>query len=136
MSSERYSSELGLSMLQRAATGNALELSERERNAFEVARFLAEFEMGGMSGYFFNTGPAITKATAASNAFAAYGYLDIRAVIHEALAVFARERDHAERRVWSEVLRDVDPNGELDRIEGRLSELLASFERDESEASS
>lgn len=52
MSSERYSSELGLSMLQHAATGNALELTERERNALEVARFIAEFELGGVSGYF------------------------------------------------------------------------------------
>jgi hypothetical protein len=132
VSSERYSSELGLSLLQRAATGNALELSERERHALEVARFIAEFELGGVSGYFFNTGAAIEKATAAGDAFAAYGNLDIRAVIREALAVVARERDHGERRVWSDVLRDVDPNGELDGIERRLNELLDSFARDES----
>jgi hypothetical protein len=98
---------------------NALAPAERE--LFHIQDFIIEYEMGGMSGYFYNRLPDLDGIRAAVAAMRRHGLPELAPLVGEAAELFTGYTDPPS--TWGEVLRLYDPGHRLDELEGRIGAL-------------
>ena len=98
-------------------------LSPGERELFRIQDFVIEYEMGGLSSYFYNRLPDLDGIRAAVAAMRRHRLVELAALLEEATELFAGYTDPEPPTTWEAVCRKYDPSerlGELDRRIGAL----------------
>lgn len=94
-----------------------------ERDLFRIQDFIIEYEMGGLSGYFYNRLPDHGTIQAAVTAMKANGLVELAGLLQVAASLFTGYVETSARATWGEVLRKHDPNSRFDCIERRIRAL-------------
>jgi hypothetical protein len=94
-------------------------LSPEDRELFRIQDFVIEYEMGGLSGYFYNRLPDLAGIQAAATAMRRQGLTELAALLGEAARLFAGYADPDPPTPWSDVCRRYDPAGRLDDFDKR-----------------
>ena len=98
-------------------------LSPADRDVFRIQDFIIEYEMNGISGYFYNRLPDVKGIFAAVAAMRECGLAQLADLLEEAATLFANFSDPPVSARWSDLLTRYDPEGALDRIDRRISAL-------------
>jgi hypothetical protein len=98
-------------------------LSPADRELFRIQDFIIEYEMGGLSGYFYNHLPDLDGIRGAVTAMQRHGLSELAALLGEAAGLFAGYTDPDPRTTWAEVCRRYDPAGRLDELDRRIGAL-------------
>jgi hypothetical protein len=98
-------------------------LAPADRELFYIQDFIIEFEMGGLSGYFYNRLPDLPRMQAAVGAMRQHGLNELAALLGEAAGLFAGYANPDPRSTWGEVLGRYDPSGRLDELGRRITAL-------------
>lgn len=98
-------------------------LTPADRGLFRIQDFVIEYEIGGLSSYFYNRLPDLDGIHAAVEAMSRHGLVELAALLEEAAGLFAGYADPEPPTTWEAVCRQYDPSerlGELDRCIGAL----------------
>ena len=98
-------------------------LSPLDRELFSIQDFIIDFEMDGLSGYFYNRLPDLGVILAAVAAMRRHGLPELAALLDEAAGLFAGYADPDPPTTWSEVLRRYDPAERLNELAKRIRTL-------------
>ena len=110
--------------LNRGKESVALDLkAPADRELFRIQDFIIDYEMGGLSGYFYNRLPDLTGIRAAVAAMRRHGMSELAALLDEAAGLFAGYTDPDPPSTWAEVCRRYDPAGRLDELGRRIGAL-------------
>jgi hypothetical protein len=99
----------------------SLDVDEKE--LFRIQDFIVEFEMNGLSGYFYNKVPDISAIHAAVAAMRKHGFDELARLLAEALRPFDTYVEPVVPTTWSTVVKAYDPNRVLESISRRISNL-------------
>lgn len=98
-------------------------LSPTDREFFRIQDFIIEYEMGGMSSYFYNRLPDRDRILAAVAAMRRHGLPELAALLAEAAELFAGYVEPVSSTTWSEILQEYDPRGRLNELHGPIDAL-------------
>jgi hypothetical protein len=98
-------------------------LSADDRELFRIQGFIIDYEMGGLSGYFYNRLPDLAGIRAAIAAMRRHRLLELAALLDEAAGLFAGYTDPDPQTTWEAVRRRYDPAGRLDELGRRIGAL-------------
>ncbi len=98
-------------------------LSPADQELFRIQDFIIEYEMGGLSSYFYNRLPDLDRILAAVAAMRRHDLPELAALLAEAAELFAGYVEPAPPTTWSEVLRRYDPAGRLNELHGPINAL-------------
>jgi hypothetical protein len=122
-------------------------LSPADRELFRIQDFILEYEMNGLSGYFYNRLPDLGEISAAVDAMRTHELRELAALLSEAARLFAgyadpdppttwgeavtADSDESDSgyadpdppTTWCEVLRRYDPTDRLSDLESRIGAL-------------
>jgi hypothetical protein len=98
-------------------------LSLADRELFDVQDFIIEFEMGGLSGYFYNRLPDLAGIERAVTAMRRLGFGRLADLLGQAASLFSEYQDPVTPTTWNDVRRAHDPTGRLDAIHAEISAL-------------
>jgi hypothetical protein len=108
-------------------------LTRRELELFRIQEFILGYEMGGLSGYFYNQLPDLDRILSAVAAMRRHGLAELAALVGEAAGLFAGYDDTDLPNTWGDVLERYDPADRLDVLEERIRTLdnygLAGMDR-------
>jgi hypothetical protein len=110
-------------VFDRALRDGVDTLSPGDRELFRIQDFVIEYEMGGLSAYFYNRLPDLDGIHAAVAAMRRHGLADLAALLVEAAGLFAGYTDSDPPATWGEVCRRYDPAGRLDELHDRIAAL-------------
>jgi hypothetical protein len=98
-------------------------LSPTERELFSIQDFIIEYEMGGLSSYFYNRLPDLKRILAAVAAMRRHSLSELATLLGEAAELFAGYVESAPSKTWNEILREYDPADRLNELHGRIDAL-------------
>jgi hypothetical protein len=98
-------------------------LTPADRELFLIQDFIIVYEMGGLSGYFYNKLPEIDRITEAVAAMSYRGLRELAELLREAAKLFDGHIDSDTRATWGDVLRHYDPTRRLDELDRRIGAL-------------
>lgn len=98
-------------------------LSPADRELFRIPDFIIDYEMGGLSAYFYNRLPDLDGIQATVAAMQRYGLAKLAALLDEAARLFDGYTDPDPPTTWTEVCRRYDPAGRLDELDSRIGAL-------------
>jgi hypothetical protein len=98
-------------------------LSPSDRELFRIQDFIIEYEMGGVSGYFYNRLPDLDGILAAVAAMQQHGLAEVAALLGEGAALFAGYTSPDPPTTWGEVRGRYDPAGRLDELDSSIGAL-------------
>jgi len=98
-------------------------LSAAELELFRIQDFIIEFEMNGLSGYFYNRLPDRDDILATIAAMQSRGASELAAHLGEGLDLFSGYVESDSVTTWGDVLRRFDPTERLESIHRRISAL-------------
>lgn len=98
-------------------------LQPDERELYLIQDFIIEYEMNGLSGYFYNRLPDTQLIASTVAAMRRYALTALAAELQESLNLFRGYADPDPPTTWSEVLRQYDPEDRLHTIAERISAL-------------
>jgi hypothetical protein len=98
-------------------------LTPADRELFRIQDFIIDFEMGGLSGYFYNRLPDLDGILAAVASMRRYGLPELATLVGEAAGLFAGYADPDPPSTWDEVRRRYDPVGRLDELDRLIGAL-------------
>ena len=92
-------------------------LSSIDRELFCIQDFIIEYEMNGMSGYFYNWLPDVGGILAAVAAMRKHGLPELASILGKAAELFVGYVDPDPPTTWEVVLRQYDPTNRLTDLE-------------------
>ena len=98
-------------------------LSIEDQELFRIQDFIIDYEMGGLSGYFYNRLPDLDGIRAAVAAMQRHRLTELAALLGEAVGLFAGYADPDLPSTWGEVVRRYDPAGRLDELDRLIGAL-------------
>lgn len=98
-------------------------LTPDECDLFLTQDFIIEFEMNGLSGYFYNRLPDLEIIAHAALAMRHLGAYELSSLVSEAIKLFKNYKEPSAVATWNEVIKEYDPHGVLQAIETRIYEL-------------
>ena len=98
-------------------------LGDIDKELFLIQHFIVEFEMNGLSGYFYNRLPDVAALESAVVAMRKHGFAQLAELLAEAVAPFASYVDRTTPTTWGAVRDAYDPNRILDSVSKRISNL-------------
>lgn len=98
-------------------------LSPADRELFYIQEFLIDFEMGGLSGYFYNRLPDLDRVQATVDAMRRHGLEELAGLLDEAVSLFAEYADPDSPSTWEAVCQRYDPAGRLRELDLRITAL-------------
>jgi hypothetical protein len=110
-------------VFDRALRDGVDALSPADRELFRIQDFVIEYEMGGLSAYFYNRLPDLDGIHSAVAAMRRHGLAELAALLGEAAGLFAGYTDPDPPTTWAEVCRRYDPAGRLDELHSRIGAL-------------
>jgi hypothetical protein len=100
---------------------DSLDVDERE--LYLIQDFIIDYEMGGLSPYFYNRLPDLDRIGAAIAAMRRFGLNDLATLLAEAADLFRGYTDPDPPTTWGEVLRRYDPDDRLSAVDNRIERL-------------
>jgi hypothetical protein len=97
-------------------------LSRADRELFRIQDFITEYEIGGLSGYFYNRLPDLRGIRATVTAMKRRGLTELAILLGEAANLFAGYTAHAPT-TWEHVVLRCDPSGRLEKLDERIGAL-------------
>ncbi len=94
-----------------------------DRELFRIQDFIIEFEMGGLSAYFYNRLPDLDGILATVSAMERLGLPVLASLLSEAAGLFKDYRDPDPPTTWKNVLNQYDPANRLDQLEHSINTL-------------
>lgn len=88
-------------------------LGPEDRELFRIQDFILEYEMNGLSGYFYNRLPDLAAITATVAAMRKYGLPLLASLLNQAAELFVGYADPDPPTTWSKVLQQFDPTDRL-----------------------
>jgi hypothetical protein len=98
-------------------------LSPVDRDLYCIQDFILEFEMSGLSGFFYNRLPELDDIRATVAAMRKHGIFELASLLNEAADLFAEYTDPEVTTTWCEILRRFDPTNRLAALEQRIMAL-------------
>jgi hypothetical protein len=98
-------------------------LSKTDQELYRIQDFIIDYEMGGLSGFFYNRLPDIRRIEDAIAAMRKYKLTELSNLLSEAAALFVNYAESKTRPTWGSVLQKFDPNDKLDLIDSQIAEL-------------
>ena len=98
-------------------------LSPSDRELFRIQDFIIEYEMGGLTTYFYNRLPDLDRIHAAVNAMRMHGLSELSVLFREAANLFHGYTDPDPPTTWGEVCQLYDPSGRLEELDVRIGAL-------------
>lgn len=98
-------------------------LSAAERKLFLIQEFIIEYEMSGLSGYFYNRLPDLSRILATVAAMSEHGLTELASLLDEAADLFRGYSDSSKQTTWNEVLQLYDPENRLRQLDRRIAAL-------------
>jgi len=98
-------------------------LSPVDRELYLIQDFIIEYEMGGLSTYFYNRLPDLDLIQSAIAAMRRHGVIELANLLADATDLFRKYAELDVAATWGDVLRQCDPNGRLDAISDRIMAL-------------
>ena len=98
-------------------------LSPREQDLYRIQDFILEFEMNGLSGYFYNRILNIASIEKTIQAMLNSGMVDVANLLINALTLLKPYEGHDEQKTWSEVLATLDPTNQLSVLESNINKI-------------
>jgi hypothetical protein len=96
-------------------------LSPVDRELFRIQDFIIEYEINGLSGYFYNRLPDLLEIGMAVEAMRNHGLPELSALASEALALFAEYTEPDPPTTWGEILSRYDPSDQLETLGKRIA---------------
>jgi hypothetical protein len=84
-------------------------LAPSDQELFRIQDFIIEFEMNGLTGYFYNRLPDQAAIVATAAAMRRHGLLELGSLLEEAGGMFAGYADLSPETTWGDVCRNCDP---------------------------
>lgn len=98
-------------------------LSAADLARYRAWRFIMDWEMGGLTGYLYNTLPDLAAARSTVKALKTVGLTDLADILAQGVALFKGYKDPDRPSTWGEILEQYDPTGQLDILDERIQEL-------------
>ncbi len=98
-------------------------LSPEDRDLFRIQDFIIEFEMGGLSAYFYNRLPDLAGIKAAAKSMKRHGLIELAMLLTKAVRLFAKYSEPNSPTTWEDELRKYDPTDILGDLEQRITAL-------------
>jgi hypothetical protein len=98
-------------------------LSPNERELFRIQDFIIEYEMGGLSGYFYNRLSAMDEIQGAVAAMRRHNFSELADLLDEAASLFTSYTEPRQNSTWGAVLQQHDPTGRLGELDKRIAML-------------
>ncbi len=98
-------------------------LSPDDRELFRIQDFVIEYEMGGLSSYFYNRLSDLDGIRATLAAMRRHDLTELADILGEATTLFAEYTDPDSPTTWDEVCRRYDPTGRLHEFDKRIAAL-------------
>jgi hypothetical protein len=95
-------------------------LTPTERDLYLIQDFIIEYEMNGLSGYFYNRLPDLLAITSAAQAMQRYGLTELSQILSEAAELFRGYADPEPPTTWRCVLQLYDPGDRLSQLSDRV----------------
>lgn len=109
-------------VFDRGLRDGAAALSRAERELFRIQDFIIEYEMGGLSGYFYNRLPDLRGIRATVTSMKRRGLTELAVLLGEAANLFIGYTDHAPT-TWEDVVLRCDPSGRLEALDEQIGAL-------------
>ena len=110
-------------VFERGLRDGVSSLGPFDHGLFQIQDFIFEYELNGLSGYFYNRLPDLAAIRKAVEAMRDHGLPQLSALVGEALALFAMYTDPDAATVWKEVLNRYDPGDQLEVLDHRIAAL-------------
>jgi hypothetical protein len=98
-------------------------LSSVDRDLYRIQEFIIDYEMGGLSGYFYNRLPDLDEVRALIATMQEYRLSELAGLLTEAAALFDGYADPDPPTTWSKVLEHYDPTGRLNDLHRLIGNL-------------
>lgn len=86
-------------------------------------KFILDWEMEGLKGYFYNALPDLNSTKDQINALRSINLIDMANILNEAYQLFKAYKKTEEKTTWELVLAQYDPNNKLEDLDNRISAL-------------
>jgi hypothetical protein len=110
-------------IFDRAMRQGVNSLSPTEYELLLIQDFFIEYEMSGLSGYFYNRLPDLGAIKSAIAAMRQHGFLALAQLLSEAADLFDSYEEPHTPTTWSQVLQQYDPNGRMSQISDQIRTL-------------
>jgi hypothetical protein len=98
-------------------------LSPADRELFLIQDFIIEYEMGGLTTYFYNRILEYKTILATVKAMKKHGLPDLASLLGEAADLFRGYKDDPSLPTWKDILRHYDPKNRLAKLHRRIEKL-------------
>lgn len=110
-------------VFHRAISDGLESLSQEERALYLIQEFILENEMNGLSGYFYNRLSNPMHIASTVTAMRQYGLPDLAALVAEAFQKFEGYAVLDSTKIWSDILRQYDPENRLEALAKKIAAL-------------
>ncbi|MCE5239144.1 DMP19 family protein [bacterium] len=86
-------------------------------------KFILDWEMGMLAGYFYNTLPDLAAVQAQGEALETVGLTDMAKILRKGLDLFRDYKDPEQPSTWGDVLAQYDPEGILAALDDEIMAL-------------
>ncbi len=107
----------------RGCTDGIESLSAIDQDFYRIQDFIIEYEMGGLTGYFYNRLPDIAEIQLAIAAMKRHGLKQLAKHLQQATELFANYVDPNPPTTWNVVLGQYDPKDQLSKLDKRIGAL-------------
>jgi hypothetical protein len=87
---------------------------------YYIQDFIIAYEMGGLSGYFYNRLPTLDEIRATVVAMKKHGLAKLSSLVEEASMLFTDYQDSMTPTAWNDVLRQYDPENRFDKLDDQI----------------
>ena len=94
-----------------------------DREFFLIQEFILSYEMGSLSGYFYNQIPNLDHLRETVASMKKHGISELAEMLGRAVAIFDDYREPNPATTWENVLKRYDPDSNLDRIDEQIGQL-------------
>jgi hypothetical protein len=110
-------------VFDRAFKKGRASLTKQEKKLYLIQFFILEYEMNGLSGYFYNRLPKTKQISSTVDAMREFGLDDLAELLHQAALLFKNYKDPKTPATWSKVLKRYDPKNQLGTIDRKIGNL-------------
>ena len=98
-------------------------LNPTERELFLIQDFIIEYEMNGLSGYFYNRLPNLNAIAETVASMQKHGFVQLGNILSEATKLFDGYSKPVTTSTWRETLKEYDPMNRLRDLSDRMEAL-------------
>ena len=110
-------------VFERGMNAGVDRLSPADQELYLIQEFLLDYEMGGLSSYFYNHLPNLARVQATKIAMQNHGLRQLAKLLNDALKLFLGYVDPDPPSTWDKVLGRYDPSNRLTAIEKEINAL-------------